>query len=216
MSVKDRIIREIKTFQTKRVNRKKEAALKDVPVSVFCNNCTGGVLLHDFNKQFDTPLINAGFYADDFYELLMNLPAYMACPLTEDKEKSEELHYPIGNLNGLMIRFPHDKTFEEVLEKWNRRKERIDYDHIFVIWVGYQNELPEDKIERIKNVPYPKVVFLNHERKDLPFTFYIKGFEDQAGVGHVWDHQGLSGKKYYDQFPIVSWFKKEKGMEDYL
>ena len=216
MSWKDRIRREILTFQTKRVNRKKQTALHNTPVTLVSNNCTGGILLHDFGKRFDTPFINMAIYAEDFYRLVTNLPTYLSIPLKEDENKSESYGYPVAVLGDVMIRFPHDSDFSTVLKNWNRRIARVDYEHIFVLWVGYQDELPESMLERIANVPYPKVVFLNHERKDIPYAFRIKGFEDQKGVGHVWANEGLSGRKYYDQFPIAKWLKKESDMGDYL
>lgn len=216
MSWKDRIKREIRTFQTKRVNRKKQKALKDTPVSLICNNCTGGILLHDYGKRFDSPFVNMAIYGEDFFRLVTDLPRYLSYPLNEDKDRSEQYGYPVAMLGDVMIRFPHDSDFGVVLETWNRRVSRVDFSHVFVLWVGYRDELPESMIEEIAAVPYPKVVFLNHERKDVPYTYHIKGFEGEKGVGHVWANEGLSGKKYYDQFPIEKWLKREPGMEDYL
>ena len=42
--------------------------------SIICNNCTGGVILHDLDLKFDTPTINTLFYsADDFVFLFQIL-----------------------------------------------------------------------------------------------------------------------------------------------
>lgn len=203
MSVLDRIKREILTAQTKRVNAKKQKSLTNRDFTLVCNNCTGGVLLHDFGLQFKTPFVNESIYADDFFKLTTHLEGYMAQPLVE---KKTDLGYPVAMLGDVMIRFPHSKDFAEVKETWDRRAARIRWDNIFVLWVAYQSELAESSLERIAQVPYPKVVLLNHDRADLPYCKYIKGFETQPGVGHVWQNEGLSGKKYYDQFDFAAWF----------
>ena len=39
---------------------------------IICNNCTGGMILHDLGLRFDSPTINTLFFsADDFLFLLI-------------------------------------------------------------------------------------------------------------------------------------------------
>ncbi len=213
MSAIDRIRREILTFTTARVNDKKQKSLKDERFTLISNNCTGGVLLHDFGKRFDTPLINCGLYAEDFVRLSLQFPQYMQ---EELRPHEKDFGYPAARLGDLCLRFPHDSDFEEVKRNWDRRKQRIHYDNVFVLWVGYGSEMQESLLPEFAKVPYPKAVFLAHENKDFPFCFRIKNCSYLQGLGHVWQNEGLSGKKYYDQFDVVSWIKKKEKMEDFL
>lgn len=213
MSAIDRIKREILTFQTSRVNKKKKKALEGEEFTLICNNCTGGVLLHDFGKRFDTPFINSGLYAEDFVKLVLHFRSYMQEELVPHEK---DFGYPVARLGDLTIRFPHAKNFEEVKEEWDRRKLRIHYDNIFVLWVGYGEEMQEEFLPDFAKAPYPKAVFLSHEKRDFPFCFAIRNCSYLKGVGHVWQNEGLSGKKYYDQFDVASWIKKRATMEDFL
>lgn len=125
-------------------------------------------------------------------------------------EESEKYKFPVALLDDVKIYFQHYKSTSEVLQKWESRSKRIDYENVFVLWVakdGYTNE----DVRLFENLPYPKAGLFK-TRVDIKDGYYIPGFENQEELGllmHYIPHTYF-GKKYYDYFDYVSWFNKGK------
>ena len=58
-------------------HKKKARNCNKENVSIICNNCTGGIILHDLGLKFNTPTINTLFYsADDFIFFVLNIRVF--------------------------------------------------------------------------------------------------------------------------------------------
>ena len=71
MNYNGRITRRINQWLRPRiVTPKKRARLVKEDISILCNNCTGGFILHDLGLRFDSPTINMFFMIWTFLTLL--------------------------------------------------------------------------------------------------------------------------------------------------
>ena len=116
-------------------NNRKRLANKNP--TIICSNCFGGILYHWLGLRFNSPFINLFLNNDDFLNAMENLNEFICTPIIEDKESQES--YPVGiGYNNLKIHFMHYSSFENAVDKWNERKNRIDMDNTFVIWSNYR------------------------------------------------------------------------------
>ena len=80
------------------------------------NNCIAGLLYHDLNLEFKSPIINMYILADDYIRLLNDFDFYLENELLELKDIDKA--YPIGTigLNEKMItlHFLHFKDFNHL------------------------------------------------------------------------------------------------------
>ena len=53
-------------------NRVMRNKLAPYEFSILCNNCIGGVFLHDAGKRFNSPLVNLATNGEGFIEVLKN------------------------------------------------------------------------------------------------------------------------------------------------
>lgn len=74
-------------------NKKRKSYLKNTNLSVFCNNCLAGCVLHDFGIKFNSPTVNLFLEFPDYIEFLKNIKHYVSVPVIDITKNSE---YPIG------------------------------------------------------------------------------------------------------------------------
>ena len=129
----------------------------------------------------------------------------------------DDKDYPILYLNGdaihkdLELHFLHYHSVDEAISAWNRRKERINYKKLFVVWTFSYGKYDETLYERFENLPIKnKIAFVNHDidRNKYPHLFYLKGFESQDSLTSIFNYNSFFGYKYYDQFDWITWFKE--------
>lgn len=178
--------------------------------SLICNNCNGGFMLHDCGEEFRTPTINLFFPEFGFFDFVENLRYYLDQELEPYEENS--VTYPCAKIGGseykeIIIHFMHYGSFEEAKHKWNTRKERINWNDLYIIWTFF-GDTWEELFDRFEKLPVKhKVAFVNRPySSQYRSLFYIKGFEKDKGLGLLSSYQNLLGKRYYDQFDFVKWF----------
>lgn len=110
-------------------NARKKLTNKDF--SIIAPNCIGGVLYHRLGLEFKSPTVNLFFGSNkDYMRFISNLKHYLSLDL---KFIERERNYPTGMLDDVKIVFNHYKTEEQAEEKWNQRKQRVNYDNLFII-----------------------------------------------------------------------------------
>lgn len=180
--------------------------LKNKDFTIISSNCIGGIISNELNQKFMSPTINLFFYPNDFIKFINDIEFYLS---EELKVKiQDKFNYPIGILRDIEIHFMHYESFELAKAKWEERAKRVNYNNLFVIMTDRDN-CTEKTIKAFDEVPIKnKVIFTNKEYKQFSSTFYIKGFEKENSVGHLFEYCGINGKKYYDQFDYINWFNK--------
>ena len=93
-------------------NSRKTVDLSDI--TLLSQNCIGGVMYHDCEAKFLSPMVNLYMMPSDFLKFVNNFEYYLSeAPVVCDGEK-----YPIGTFSdGLKINFMHYDSKEEALEK---------------------------------------------------------------------------------------------------
>lgn len=166
-----RLIRAIKIWRTR-------SGVKPSNVTIISQNCVGGVIYHDLGMQFLSPTINLFFKEPDFVRFVLNLEHYMACEL----EMRWEEEYPVGRLEDIEIHFMHYETCREAKEKWECRKQRINWDSILVVATD-RNGFDSAVFEAWKRIPYTKVLFTaNSEFGKEIDSVYFPQYAGQSAV----------------------------------
>lgn len=185
-------------------------------LSIISNNCVGWRMMQEFDLQYNTPLIALQILPEEFTKFCKNITYYLSLDITEYKELSEYHRkiyermfmyepYVCGLCGDILIVFQHYKTWEEAKEKWDRRKERVDYDNLAYLFCldynRYQKEAQEFIDAHIPNsyvfcrdfdivgehyrYSVPSVNPMNPKRplcfldKDRPDHYYFEGAFDR-------------------------------------
>lgn len=172
-------------------------------ISVISCNCTGGVVMSELNMLFASPTVNCYMDAPDFLKLCENLKEYLA--LEPTPRECRDIRYPVCALGDLTIYAVHYKSFEEFREIWDRRKSRVHYDRLFLIFAD-RDGFTEDMLPRIAQLPYPKVLFAKRDYPGYDFVCRLPGYEKAACVGNVTDYRGCTGKRAYAKYPFAKAF----------
>ena len=126
-----------------RESAKYRARLKNKNFSIICNNCFGGMLYHDLGLKFLSPTVNLYFDMGDYIEFLENLGFYLNCELTNAGSKEEI----IGLLNNkIKLHGVHYSSFDELKQKWEERRHRVNYDNLYIIG-AYRDGFTDDECE---------------------------------------------------------------------
>lgn len=169
--------------------------------SIISCNCLGGLMYHDLKMQFLSPTINLFIETPDFIKFCLNLNEYIRLELVEDKTFSK---YPIGVLGDIKIHFLHYENFYSARTNWNKRKERINFDKIFVI-ISDRDNFNEDLLAKIDEIKYPKVLFAHKKYND--YTVFIEKDKNKKMVGDLTDYINFNGvRKYEYYFDFEKWF----------
>lgn len=154
---------------------KKRRKLKYKDFSILSNNCWGGFIYQEFDFPYTSPTIGLFIYEKDYVKFLSNIKYYCSLPLefidlkdsryynkvTENGTK--EITYPIARLDDVEIFFMHYHSKEEAIEKWERRKKRVNFDRLLV----KMSERTDCDLETIKSfleLPYNnKICFTENE-----------------------------------------------------
>lgn len=87
-------------------------------ISIFCNNCIGAFVAHDYHLPFNSPTVNLMIPPTDFIEYIEHLDKYNTEIKFKDISGSEK--WPEGLLNNnIHVHFIHYKTFQDDVDAWH-------------------------------------------------------------------------------------------------
>ena len=163
--------------------------LKNKDFTIISNNCWGGFIYQIFKLPYNTPTVGLFLFAEDYVEFCKNIKYYLSKQIIFiDKNSSKykehiSKNYPIGRIDDIEIHFMHYRTSEEAIEKWERRKKRINWNNI--IFKFSQKDLcNKDNIINFMNLEHKnKVCFVNEQEIDN--TIYIPNldkYKDETNV----------------------------------
>ena len=162
------------------------------------------------------------FFPEDYLKFIYNLEYYLSIDLefiSIDKSKhstklkeQKQSNVPIGKLEDIEIIFLHYKSNDEALEKWNKRKARVNLDNIIIKF----SEMNGCTIEHLK-------VFenLNGVKKFMYVTKeeYCKEFKSAILYNDLENGLLLNDTFYWDKFidirklinePITQYYNTKK------
>lgn len=212
------LLRKIKTFirlQKESWYRKElRKKLSNKDFTLISNNCWGGGIYEDLGLPYTTPTVGLFFHGPCYLSFLEGLKFYLQetivfiaeskYEIANSKRQDNQDFYPIGLLGDIEIHFLHYHSKEEALEKWNRRKVRINFDNIFVE-LG-QNELVDYKLmKRFDNLPYKnKLLFSGQNHEDLKSLVWLKYRQDFEDVGDLYTDRNV----WRPEFNVVEWLNE--------
>jgi uncharacterized protein (DUF1919 family) len=193
--------------------------IKNTNFSIIGNNCFTGGIYHKFGLPYTSPTIWTYIFPDDYLRFLKKLDWYLKQPLnfitSSEHEMSKKFTkitnrtYPIGLLGGdVEIHFMHYTTKEEVLEKWNKRVNRINFDNLFVVFSDGE-EFRQEHFKKFENLPYCHKIFLSSKpNNSSKITVFIR---ECANSPHVYDV--TKNRKYEKYLDVIKWLNCQ---EDFL
>lgn len=147
--------------------------VKNQKISIISATCWGGIAYHHLGLPFLSPFINVDISETMFLKMASDFRAYMANELQLQGWRSYPTtgkEYPYFRLGDIEIGFPHDGDENDIIEKWNRRKERINYEHLFFA-MGTRKEENLYHFEQIEEVKHG-VCFTSFPT-ELPMGCYL-------------------------------------------
>lgn len=174
--------------------------------TIMCSACIGGMILHDLGLQFMSPTINLWMMPSDLIKLVSDLDKYMDA---EFEEVNDSIYpYPVGRLLDITVYFNHYQSFDEAVEIWNRRKNRINRDNIYII--TDDKKLTDKDIEALEKLTCKRyVIFTKDEEKNENF-FRYECYKNAEEIG-FYSARELSGFAPYErEFDYCAWLNGEK------
>lgn len=159
---------------------------------IISNNCWAGKVYQRYGRQYNTPTVGLYFFADDYLRFLSDLKRYICIPMTIIETK-DSCHFDslakmgqndviVGKIDDVEIVFLHYSKPAEAIEKWERRKKRIDWDNL-IIKFSRMNECNDEHIQMFDNLDFDtKFVFVNKKNLGFKSSIYINGYDDQDNI----------------------------------
>ena len=168
---------------------KRRKKLKSTDFTIISNNCWGGVVYEYFGLPKQSPTVGAYFFASDYVKFCSNLHYYLGLNLeliTADDSHNKEALYKknqqgaiIGRIDDVEIVFLHYHNKKELLEKWERRKKRVNWDKI-ILKFSFQNDCSDELVRSFMKIPaYKKICFVGGEVEGCPDVLYYPRHNDK-------------------------------------
>lgn len=182
-------------------NRRDIQRLRNTDFTLFSQNCIGSIMSHDLELQFRSPTVNLLFTPKDFITFMKNVSYYLEQEIVFEKSN---LPYPVGKIGGVEIKFLHYHSEKEAEELWNRRKQRINWDNVFVICCD--EGLTESDMIEYDNLPYEhKILFVSKPHPEIKSAVVCDMFTDYTDA-KLLEFANPFGKRYYSNYiDYVAW-----------
>lgn len=184
--------------------------------SIISNNCWGTFIYQKFGLPYQSPFQNLYLPAPDYIKLLEKFSPRILENLTfiepeQSKYPKETAHlrstgkmYPIGVLDtDIEIHFLHFPSREDALEKWHKRRQRINYDRLIFKYSDGEY-CTDDLIQKFDSLPFKnKICFTAKPYENLKSVVHIEEFSHQGRVNDEWKHHppGFSIIRYINALP---------------
>lgn len=185
--------------------------LRNKHFSIICPNCIGGNIYHRLGLQFLSPTINCFTSQDEFIRMVRNLRHYMSCDLVFPESLNKNKQFPVGLIDDIVYNFNHDHDPEKAKKDWYRRRERIDYDNLYII-LYEEHSFSRDEILALKNIPCKRLVVLSDKKdhSDLDYVRVIKRNYGRPNEAHFLDRDWLGIQTFEKHFDFVAWLNGRK------
>ena len=165
--------------------------------TIISNDCWAGKVYEDANMQYLTPTIGLFFLPEDYLRFCNNLKHYIEADL-EIIDISED-GYPIGKIDDVTIYFQHYKSADDCIEKWNRRKQRINWDNLYLKFSD-RNYATQEQLEQFDKLPQSKVIF-TAKSYGLINEIVISDYTEKSYVGDLYSNPW----PWRNKFDITKW-----------
>ena len=149
--------------------------------------------------------MNLAFDGKEFVCFLENIHDYLNASF--EFIEQDYVPYPVGHLGDIEVRFVHFKSSEECVSAWERRKQRIDWDHIYIIATDADGLNSPDLLERFDKLPFRnKILFTSLNLPQYDWAITVKQFSNRKQVRVMTQTANFKGQRYYETcFDIAKW-----------
>lgn len=190
---------------------RRKQSLVNSNFSIITGSCIGGVIYHKLGMRFMSPTINMWMTPTDVLKFCQDIDYYVSAELifgaTPHKDCPNSPTAYLGyDEKQIVLYFNHSNSEIEAANDWNRRKNRINKDNLYIIITDYG--LSKSDIETIKLIKCKRtVVFTAKKRFDIPNSFRLSGLRNEVdGDLHMVKKGWITGRSVWEQeFDYVKW-----------
>ena len=206
------IYKSIMSIPRERYCEKKRRKLSNTKFTIISSDCFGTFVYHTLGERFNSPTINLMFSQQDFLLFVSHLKEYLQADLIEVENKLQ--NYPIGQLTfdgkTIQIDFMHYNSLKEAKQKWDERKQRVDFSNIYVIQV-VSHGLTQEYADCFSALPYKHKLLVTHENNllcDCMMTHKIFS-KGNYRPGEILRYKSIfSNRRHMDDIDYVSFLNK--------
>jgi uncharacterized protein (DUF1919 family) len=188
--------------------------LKNNNFTVFSNDCWGAEVYQYYDLAYNTPFIGLYLMAECYLKFLKRPEYYLSLDLqftekskyeqVEQTRISREKYFPTGVLEDVEIQFLHYESEAEAIEKWNRRKQRINFNSLFIKFDGSKDGATDEIISEFDQLHFKnKICLSNRKIENIKSLVYCPNWEKDGAVMF---------KKSIKYFNLPKWLN-DKGLE---
>jgi uncharacterized protein (DUF1919 family) len=168
------------------------------------NNCVSGTIYEDLGIPYQSPFVGLYVMPEDFVKLCSSFEYYMAMKLIA--VKVPDLDFPVARLGDVTIYFMHYQNLENAIEKWERRKSRINFENLGFILIQRDGCTIEDMI-KFDDLEYSNKVILTSLRDPCcDSARSISYFGEVEELGNILEFKNsFTGKRIMYDFDFVNW-----------
>lgn len=179
--------------------------------TIISNDCWAGHVYRYFGLPYNTPTIGVGFFADDYLKFVTNLKQYLSMDLEmispQESKHWEQIRYhgkmfqicPYARIGDIEVRFGHYNSFNEAKEKWNKRRERINWNNL-IVKMSEHNGCTIDHLKAFDALDYEKKFVFTTRDYGLKSQVIYKEYEGKDDI--------INGtarfRKYIDLIKLVN------------
>lgn len=182
--------------------------LQNKNFTIISNNCWGGQVYQDLNIPYQTPFIGLYLIIPCYLKLLQNFGYYMKQEITfaesskyETINAERKMHrYPIGKLGDIELQMVHYKDEKEAKEKWERRKERINWNNLYVK-LSERDQCTTENLREFDKLPFKnKICFTASDYEEVDARVFFSEFN-----GGIVENELNIYRRYFN---VVDWLNK--------
>lgn len=186
--------------------RKLRANLKNRGFSLFSPNCYAGIIYHRLGLEYTSPTINLLFPVKKQYlRFVSNLEYYLEKDLVFINDPMYPC--PVAILEDVKIIFNHYDSIEQAEAAWNRRKKRVNYSNIFIIFDDIADAEYQDLLDFNSIQCAGKIILTAKKYENIPNTIQISKYKrNESMKPYLMDINLWTGKNAADKdFDFVNW-----------
>lgn len=192
MVIIDKIRRKIVRIFDKILSPIRRKYINNKDFSIISNNCWAGFVYKRYQLPYLTPTVGFYFYAEDYIKFCYNLKYYISLPLKfievwESKHADSltakgQTNIPIARLDDIEIIFLHYTTKEEAFEKWERRKQRINYENL-IFKFSEMNDCTYEHLKKFEELEVnKKICFTTKNYQDIKSSILFRSYKNENQV----------------------------------
>lgn len=183
--------------------------LKNHNFTLITSTCIGGAIYSLLGEKFNSPTINLWISQPDFCEFCSKLKYYLSLDLEFIDDSTRDC--PVAKLGEITIVFVHYHSEDEAKNKWNERKQRVNWDNLYII-TSDGNGATEEDFKKLDSVNCKrKIIFTSRKRPEIKDSYYLKSMAGEPSAAtHMLKRNKLTRRRTWEhEFDYVKWLNDE-------